>query len=295
MKKGVLAGIGAYFMWGLFPIYWKFLLEVPALQILAHRMVWSLVVMLLLLAISGDRTWLKRALRERRLLLTYVAAASLLAVNWGTYIWAVNSGFVVESSLGYFINPLVNMLFGVIFLKEHLRRGQIIAVCLATAGVLYLTISHGRLPWIALVLALTFGLYGLIKKTAPLDSSQSFTLETLALFLPAFGYLALQEARGVGAFGHQGTVTNLLLAFAGPVTSIPLLLFGFAARRIPLSMVGFLQYIAPTLQFLLGVLAYHEPFPPEKLVGFAIIWLALILYTTESVLYNRRRAAATPA
>lgn len=293
MKKGILAGIGAYLMWGLFPIYWKLLLDVPALEILAHRMVWSLAVMLLLLFIGGDRTWLKHALHDRRIMVTYTLAAALLAVNWGTYIWAVNAGFVVESSLGYFINPLVSMLFGVIFLKERLRRGQLIAVCLAAAGVLYLTISHGSLPWIALVLAITFGLYGLIKKTAPLESAQGFTLETLALFLPALGFLLLQEVRGVGAFGHQSTLTNILLAFAGPVTAIPLLLFGLAARRIPLSMVGFLQYIAPTGQFLLGVLAYHEPFPPERLVGFAIIWVALAFYSLEGVLFNRRRAASS--
>lgn len=290
MKQGVIAGIGAYLMWGLFPIYWKLLLEVPALEILAHRMVWSLVVMLLILLIGGDRAWLKAALSDRRVLLTYILAAALLGVNWFTYIWAVNAGFVVESSLGYFINPLVSMLFGVIFLKEQLRSGQLIAVCLATAGVLYLTFSFGSLPWIALVLSMTFGLYGLIKKTAPLGSAHGFTLETLAFFLPAFAYLIFQEVRGVGAFGHQGALTSALLAFAGPVTSIPLLLFGIAARRIPLSMVGFLQYIAPTGQFLLGVLAYHEPFPANRLVGFLIIWAALGIYTLEGIIFNRRRA-----
>jgi chloramphenicol-sensitive protein RarD len=295
MKKGILAGIGAYLLWGLFPIYWKQLQDVPALEILAHRMVWSLVVMLLILWLGGERSWLRPALRDRRLVLTYTLAALLLAVNWGAYIWAVNAGFVVESSLGYFINPLVSMLFGVVFLKEHLRRGQIVAVALAVAGVLYLTFSLGALPWIALVLSFTFGLYGLIKKTAPLSSTRGFTLETLVLFIPAFAFLVLQELRGVGAFGNQDLQTTLLLIFAGPVTSIPLLLFGVAARRIPLSMVGFLQYIAPTLQFLLGVLVYQEPFPPERFVGFAIIWTALIVYSLEGVIYNRRRVVASPA
>lgn len=290
MKQGILAGIGAYLLWGLFPIYWKLLLDVPAIEILAHRMVWSLVVMVLILAIGKDRTWLKEALRNRRTLLTYTLAAALLGVNWYTYIWAVNAGFVVESSLGYFINPLVSMLFGVVFLKEHLRGGQILAVSLAVAGVLYLTFSYGALPWIALVLSMTFGLYGLIKKTAPLGSARGFTLETLALFIPAFGFLVFLEVQGVGAFGHQSALTTTLLAFAGPVTSIPLLLFGVAARRIPLSMVGFLQYIAPTGQFLLGVLAYHEPFPAERLVGFAIIWTALAVYSLEGVLFNHRKA-----
>jgi chloramphenicol-sensitive protein RarD len=295
MKQGILAGIGAYLFWGLFPIYWKLLSDVPALEILAHRMVWSLVVMLLLLLIGQDRGWLKQALRSRRIMITYTLAAALLAVNWGTYIWAINANFVIESSLGYFINPLVSMLFGVVFLNERLRRGQLVAVSLAAAGVLYLTISLGALPWIALVLSITFGLYGLIKKTAPLNSVQSFTIETLALFLPAFGFLVLQEARGVGAFGHQGALTSTLLAFAGPVTSIPLLLFGAAARRIPLSMVGFLQYIAPTGQFLLGVLVYHEPFPAARLIGFAIIWAALAIYSIEGLISNRRRAVVVVA
>jgi chloramphenicol-sensitive protein RarD len=295
MKQGILAGIGAYLMWGLFPIYWKLLSDVPALEILAHRMVWSLVVMLLLLFIGGERAWLKAALKSRRVMVTYTLAAALLAVNWGTYIWAVNAGFVVESSLGYFINPLVSMLFGVLFLGERLRRGQLMAVFLAAAGVIYLTISLGALPWIALVLSFTFGLYGLIKKTAPLNSAQSFTIETLALFLPAFAFLLYREASGTGAFGHQSALTTALLAFAGPVTSIPLLLFGVAARRIPLSMVGFLQYIAPTGQFLLGVLAYHEPFPLARLIGFVVIWIALIIYSIEGVVMNRRRAAAVAA
>lgn len=292
MKQGILAGIAAYVMWGLFPIYWKLLLEVPALEILAHRMVWSLVFTALLLLVGRDWAWLKTALHDRRLLLTYTLAATLLGFNWFTYIWAVNAGYVVESSLGYFINPLVSMLFGVVFLKERLRRGQLVAVALAAAGVLYLTISYGSLPWIALVLSTTFATYGLIKKIAPLGSAHGFTLETLVLFLPALGFLLLQESRGVGAFAHQSALTTTLLAFAGPVTSIPLLLFGMAARRIPLSMVGFLQYIAPTGQFLLGVLAYHEPFPPARLVGFSIIWAALAVYTLEGVIFNRRLAPA---
>ncbi|MCU0486932.1 MAG: EamA family transporter RarD [Anaerolineales bacterium] len=291
MRRGILAGIGAYLMWGLFPLYWKQLSDVPALEILAHRMTWSLVFMVLILAIGRDWAWLKPAIQDRRVLLIYLAAAALLSVNWFTYIWAVNAGFVVESSLGYFINPLVSTLFGVIFLKEHLRRGQLLAVALAFAGVLYLTVSYGSLPWIALVLSTTFATYGLIKKTAPLGSVHGFTLETIALFLPALGYLLLLASQGTGAFGNSDPQTTMLLALAGPVTSIPLLLFGLAARSIPLSMVGFLQYIAPTLQFLLGVLVYQEPFPPARLVGFSIIWAALAIYTLESILFNRRRVA----
>jgi chloramphenicol-sensitive protein RarD len=218
----------------------------------------------------------------------YTLAAILLSLNWYTYIWAVNAGYVVEASLGYFINPLVNFLLGVIFLGEKLRRGQIIAVILAILGVAYLTVSYGSLPWISLVLAFTFGMYGLIKKTAPLESMHGFSLETIVLFLPALGYLLYREASGVGAFVHQGGVVTLLLILAGPVTSIPLLLFGYSARRIPLSMLGFIQYITPTMQFLLGVLVYFEPFPKARLVGFCIIWLALMLYSLEGVLFSRK-------
>jgi chloramphenicol-sensitive protein RarD len=295
MRRGILAGIGAYLMWGLFPLYWKQLVEVPALEILAHRMTWSLVFMAIILAVGRDWSWLRPAVKDRRVLLIYLVAAALLSVNWFTYIWAVNAGFVVESSLGYFINPLVSTLFGVIFLKEHLRRGQLLAVALALAGVLYLTVSYGSLPWIALVLSTTFATYGLIKKTAPLGSVHGFTLETIALFLPALGYLLYLESQGVGAFGHADAQTSALLAFAGPVTSIPLLLFGLAARSIPLSMVGFLQYIAPTLQFLIGVLVYQEPFPVERMVGFSIIWAALAIYSLEGVLFSRRRVTQNPA
>jgi chloramphenicol-sensitive protein RarD len=288
MNKGILAGIGAYVFWGLFPIYWKLLEEVPAIEILANRMVWSFVFVAIILTVKKDWEWFREALHNRKTLLTYTLAAILLSVNWFTYIWAVNEGFVVEASLGYFINPLVNILLGVIFLGEKLRRGQVAAVILAGLGVVYLTVSYGSLPWISLVLAFTFGMYGLIKKTASLESMHGFSLETTVLFLPALGYLLYREANGVGALVNQGSAVTLLLVLAGPVTSIPLLLFGYAARRIPLSMLGFIQYIAPTLQFLLGVFVYAEPFPPTRLVGFSIIWLALLVYSLEGVFFNRK-------
>jgi chloramphenicol-sensitive protein RarD len=288
MNKGILAGIGAYTLWGLFPIYWRLLEQDPAIEILAHRMVWSLVFIAAILTVQREWNWLRQAIHNRRTVATYTLAAILLSINWYTYIWAVNAGYVVEASLGYFINPLVNFLLGVIFLGEKLRRGQIIAVILAILGVAYLTVSYGSLPWISLVLAFTFGMYGLIKKTAPLESMHGFSLETIVLFLPALGYLLYREASGVGAFVHQGVVVTLLLILAGPVTSIPLLLFGYSARRIPLSMLGFIQYITPTMQFLLGVLVYFEPFPKARLVGFCIIWLALILYSLEGVLFSRK-------
>ncbi len=288
MNKGVLAGMAAYILWGLFPIYWKLLEQDPAIEILAHRMVWSLLFVAILMTAQREWRWLREALRNRRTVLVYTLAATLLGFNWFIYIWAVNAGYVVEASLGYFINPLINFLLGVIFLGERLRTGQVVAVILAGLGVVYLTVNYGSLPWISLLLAFTFGMYGLIKKTAALESMHGFSLETMVLFLPALGYLLYRQSAGIGAFGHQGAVTTLLLVLAGPVTSIPLLLFGYSARRVPLSMLGFIQYIAPTLQFLLGVFAYHEPFPMARLVGFSIIWLALLVYTLEGVLFSRK-------
>jgi chloramphenicol-sensitive protein RarD len=289
MNKGILAGIGACTLWGLFPIYWRLLEQDPAIEILAHRMVWSLVFVAGILTLQKEWRWLGEVLRNRRTVVIYTLAAILLSFNWYTYIWAINAGYVVEASLGYFINPLVNFLLGVIFLGEKLRGGQAAAVILAGLGVVYLTVNYGSLPWISLVLAFTFGMYGLIKKTAPLESMHGFSLETLVLFLPALAYLFYRNASGVGAFVHQGVLITVLLILAGPVTSIPLLMFGYAARRIPLSMLGFIQYITPTLQFLLGVFVYFEPFPKARLVGFGIIWLALLVYSLEGVIFNRKQ------
>ncbi len=292
MNKGILAGIGAYTMWGLFPIYWRLLEQDPAIEILAHRMVWSLVFVAAILAFQKEWRWLGEVLRNRRVVVIYTLAAILLAFNWYIYIWAVNAGYVVEASLGYFINPLVNFLFGVIFLGEKLRIGQVAAVVLAGLGVVYLTVSYSSLPWISLALAMTFGSYTLIKKTAALESMHGFSLETLVLFLPALAYLLYRNASGVGAFGHQRLLITLLLAMAGPVTAIPLLLFGYSARKIPLSMLSFIQYITPTMQFLLGVFVYFEPFPKARLVGFCIIWLALLVYSLEGILFNRKLKAS---
>lgn len=291
MNKGILAAIGVYTMWGLFPIYWRLLEQDPAIEILAHRMVWSLIFVAAILTFQKEWRWMGETLRNRRTVVIYTLAAILLSLNWYTYIWAVNAGYVVEASLGYFINPLVNFLLGVIFLGEKLRAGQVAAVILAGLGVAYLTVSYGSLPWISLVLAFSFGLYGLIKKTGPLESMQGFSLETLVLFLPALGYLVYRDVAGVGAFAHQGAQITLLLVLAGPVTSIPLLLFGYSARKIPLSMLGFIQYIAPTIQFLLGIFVYIEPFPATRLVGFFIIWLALLVYSLESVFFSRKPKA----
>lgn len=294
MNKGMLYAIAAYAMWGLFPLYWKALQHVPALEILSHRMTWSLLFVLILLLLRGRWAWLKTAVSQPKTLLLFTASAVLLSVNWFVYIWGVNAGFIVETSLGYFINPLVSVLMGVFFLGERLRTGQWLAIGLAALGVIYLAVRYGALPWIALTLAASFALYGLIRKTAPLGSLEGLSLETALMFVPALGYLIYLEVTGTAAFGHVDGVTTLLLAFAGVATAVPLLLFAAGARLIKLATIGILQYIAPTLQFLIGVLVYHEPFTADRLVGFSLIWLALLVYSAENIWTNRRRPRLQP-
>ena len=288
MNRGVLYGIAAYAIWGLLPIYWKLLADLPALEILSQRIVWLLAILGLLLLIRQQWAWLSKV-RERRVVLNSVVAALLLSLNWFVYIWGVNAGFILETSLGYFINPLVNVVLGVVILGERIRLTQWLAVGIAAAGVLYLTISYGSLPWIALTLAFSFGFYGLIKKRAQLGSLEGLTLETTLILPFALGYLLWLASNGQGAFGHADMTTMLLLVGAGAVTAVPLLCFGAAAQRIPLSLLGFLQYLAPSLQFLIGVYIYHESFTQARLVGFSIIWLALFVFSLESVLDYRRR------
>lgn len=296
MNRGTLYAAGAYVAWGFLPIYWKALHSLPALEILAHRVAWGALVAIVLVTYRIRWGWLGAVLASRRTLLTFVASALLLSFNWFVYIWAVNAGYVIETSLGYFINPLINVLLGVLFLRERLRGGQALAIAIAAAGVLYLTFQYGALPWIALALASSFGLYGLLRKTASIGSLEGFTLETLLLFLPSVGYLIFREAQGGAAFGHAGAGTELLLVGAGVMTAIPLLLFGAGARRLTLTSLGILQYIAPTLQFLLGVLVYGESLTPQRLIGFVLIWLALAVYTVEGIWTSggtaRVRAAA---
>ncbi len=287
MKKGVILAIGAYLLWGLFPLYWKQLQTVPAREIVAHRIFWSLVFLCLVLSLNHRLSHaLKRFLRPR-LLLIYGGSAGLLFVNWLTYVWAVNSGFIVDASLGYFINPLVNVFLGVLFFHEHLRIGQWTAIALAAIGVGYLTVQYGAPPWIGLVLAFSFGTYGLIKKSAPLEALESQALEMLLLTGPALTFLLFKEARHTASFWHAGATITLLLILGGAVTAIPLLMFSAAARRIPLSMIGILQYLAPTLQFSIGVWVYGEAFPRYRLVGYAFVWSALLIYTVEG-LYHRK-------
>jgi chloramphenicol-sensitive protein RarD len=288
MNKGIAYAAGAYVLWGLLPLYWKALHDVPSSQIVAHRLVWSLVFVGLVLTARRNWSWLGKAIRQPRVLLIFALSGVLLTVNWLVYIWGVNAGFIVETSLGYFINPLVNVLLGYVFLKERLRPMQWGALAVALAGVLYLTFSYGAFPWIALTLAFSFGLYGLIRKTAALNSAEGLFVETAVLFLPALGFLLFHELRGTGALGHVDGLTTLLLIGAGAATSIPLILFAAGARRVTLTTLGLLQYIAPTMQFLIGVLIFGEPFGMGRVVGFGLIWLALVLYTAESLIARRR-------
>jgi chloramphenicol-sensitive protein RarD len=281
-RRGTLHGIAAYAIWGLFPLYWPLLQPAGAVEILAHRIVWSLAFTVLLLYALRAAPAL-RALARRQVALLALAA-TFISVNWGIYIWAVNHGHVVETSLGYFINPLVSVMLGVAFLGERLRRGQWVAVVIAIVAVLVLTSDYGRVPWIALALAGTFGLYGFVKKKAGVPALAALTIETALLFLPALGYLAFLESRHAGTFGHAGALNTVLLAAAGVVTAIPLLSFASAANRVPLSLLGILQYIAPTLQFLCGVVVFHEPMTTSRWVGFALVWTSLAAFSLESLL-----------
>jgi len=289
MNKGILYAASAYVIWAFLPVYWKLLGSVTASEIVGHRMIWSFVFVFGVLIVKKDWKRYNAILRAPKILGTYIITASLLGINWVTYVWAINAGYIIESSLGYFINPLVNVLLGVIFLRERLRFWQWLPIGLAVFGVIYLTVSYGALPWIALTLAFSFGFYGLIKKTAPLNSLDGFALETGFMFLPASAYLLFLRISGQGVFTDQGVTITLLLIFAGFVTGYPLLLFGAGARRIRLSTLGLLQYIAPTGQFLVGVLIYSEDFSRQKLIGYSIIWVALAFYSLEGVLNHRRK------
>lgn len=291
------AGLGfalaAYSMWGFFPIYWKHLLHVPPDQILAHRMVWSLVFVGTLLIAKRSFTWLKSL--SRKVVLTYLTAAILLAANWFMYIWAVNNNHVVETALGYFINPLVNVLFGAWLLGEKPRPLQWAAIAAATLGVLYLSIVLGKPPFIALFLAATFGTYGLIKKRAALGALEGLTLETGLLFIPASLYLAFAHTGPNAAFGTHNTQTDILLMFSGVATALPLLFFAAAARRLTLTSLGIVQYLAPSIQFLLGVFLYKEPFGTDRLIGFSLIWTGVLLYGAELMRHIWRSRHPTPS
>jgi chloramphenicol-sensitive protein RarD len=287
MNKGIWYALGAYLTWGLFPIYWKLLAGIPALQLLGHRIFWSFLL-LFGIVLFARQVKVFRASLNRRVLLIYSVAAVLIAINWLTYVWAVGAGFIIETSLGYFINPLLAVLFGVIFLRERLRPLQWLPIGLAAAGVLYLTFAYGSLPWVALTLAFSFAFYGLVKKTAPLGALHGLTLETGILFLPAIAFLLFSEFSGTGAFMHTSPLQDAMLIGAGLVTVVPLWMFSTAAQRIPLTMIGILQYVNPTMQFLLGVLIYKEPFDHRRLIGFGVVWVALILFGLEGYFAQHR-------
>lgn len=282
LNPGILMALCAYACWGLLPIYWKLLQHVPADQLLGHRIVWSFAALIIFLKATRRMAALRRSLNPA-VWRSYGLASLLIGVNWFVYVWSVNSGYIVEASLGYFINPLLSVLLGVIFLHERLRPLQWLPVGLAAAGVIYLTADYGRPPWIALVLAGTFSLYSLIKKKAPLGAFEGLTLETALLFPPALGWLLISEVFGTGVFLHTGTTSSLLLAGAGVVTTLPLVMFAAAARRISLTMIGILQYSAPSIQFLLGVFLYREPFSRAQFAGFGMVWIAIILFCLEQI------------
>ncbi|CUW30419.1 MULTISPECIES: EamA family transporter RarD [Streptomyces] len=295
-RIGLLNGFAAYGMWGLVPLFWPLLKPAGALEILAHRMVWSLVFVAVALLFVRRWAWAGELLRQPRRLGLVALAAGVITVNWGVYIWAVNSGHVVEASLGYFINPLVTIAMGVLILKERLRRVQWAAVAIGFAAVLVLTIGYGRPPWISLCLAFSFAVYGLVKKKVALGGVESLAAETAVQFLPALGYLLWLTAHGGSSFLGEGAGHAALLASTGVVTALPLACFGAAAIRVPLSTLGLLQYLAPIFQFLCGILYFHEAMPPERWAGFALVWLALILLTGDALRTARRpRRLAVPA
>ncbi|MBT9442267.1 chloramphenicol-sensitive protein RarD [Acidovorax sp. 93] len=288
MNTGILYAALAYIAWGLFPLYFKQVADVPSLEVVMHRTLWSLVFVFGVLMVRRQWSWMGTVLRQPKVLAAFVLSAMLLSGNWLTYVWAVQNQHVVDASLGYFILPLVNVALGFVFLRERPRSGQWMAVAVAAAGVLWLAVQAGRLPWIALVLALSFGFYGLLRKVAVLGALEGLALETLVLAPVAAVVLGWWAWQGQGALvqGTPATVGWLLLA--GPMTAVPLLLFAAGARLIPMSTLGILQYISPSLQFALGVWLFHEPFEPARLVGFVLIWAALLVYSMEGW-WTRRR------
>ena len=291
VRAGALAAASAYFLWGLVPLYWKQLGGIDAVELIAHRLVWSLFVLLALTAWQGHLGVVWAALRTGRALGPHLLSAILLTGNWLVYVWGVNTGHVIETSLGYFLVPLVNVAAGRFILHERLRRAQWVAIASAAAGVAVMMAQVGRPPWIALALAATWGGYGLLRKQSPLDALPALTLETV-LFLPlAAGVLGWGWVAGSGALGRVDGATHALLLSAGVITTIPLLLFGYGARRIRLSTLGLLQYLAPSVQLVIGVWVYREPFARERALRFGFIWAALALYTADNLLAARRTRA----
>lgn len=292
-NKGLWAASGAYFLWGFLPIYWKIIKHIPSFEILCHRIAWSFLFVGFLLAWRRKHEWIGQVRAQPKILLHFTISALLLAVNWFIYIWGVNSGFIVETSLGYFINPLVNVLIGVVLLNEKLRRIQWVSVGLAATGVLYLTWAYGAFPWISLSLAFSFAIYGYMRKTGALGSLEGLALETTVLFIPALAYLIFLETNGTGVFFDTDALSHTMLILAGAATSIPLILFAYGAQRVSMSTLGILQYTAPTIQFCIGVFMYGEAFDETRLTGFLFIWVALGLYTADRFLTLSRSSTAS--
>ena len=290
LRRGVWQGLAAYTLWGTFPIYWKLFYGIPALEVLAHRVTWSFVAVTAMLVLTGRLRPLVAAARSPRQAAIYGLAAVLIGINWFLYVWGVNAGFVVETSLGYFITPLINVLLGVVVFRERLSAAQWTAVALAGGGVTYLTVMYGAVPWLALGLAVTFGSYGLTKKKATLGAFNGLALETAMLVGPAAAYLTFLVVDGRSSFVRVGVLTDLLLVGGGLITIAPLLLFAAAVRAVPLSIIGLLQYISPTIQLVIGVLLFREPFTRVQLTGFACVWAALALFAFDSLRAGRSGA-----
>lgn len=293
ITRGALYAALAYFLWGLFPIYFKAVAHVSALEVLAHRVVWSLVFVVALLAFMHRWSWLPQ-LADVRVLMRFFASATAVSINWGLYIWSVAAGHIVDASLGYFINPLVLVVIGTMFFSEKMRPAQWTAVALAALGVAWLTWQAGELPWIGLTLAFSFAAYGWLRKTASLGAIEGLALETALLSPLAAGYLIWLATSGTSVFVSGSIGTAALLLLAGPVTALPLLFFAAGARRIPFSMLGMFQYIAPSLQLVIGVWLYREPFSIEKAAGYALIWIALAVFTVDGWLRMRAESNAVP-
>lgn len=295
MNSGVAYALGAYVIWGLFPLYFKALEHVPSLQILAHRMTWSLLFVALLLAVLKRWSWMRLLREQPALLARFALSAVLLSSNWGIYIWAVNSNHVVDASLGYYINPLVNVALGSVLLHERLRGLQWAALAIAAVGVTVMAIEVGHVPWISLSLALTFGSYALLRKTAPLGALEGLAVETAVLFPLALAYLFWLSMQGMNAFATADSSTRWLLVAAGPITTVPLLLFAAGARRMSMTLLGVLQYITPSLQLALGVWLYHEPFAAAKVAGFGLVWVGLAIFLLDGLRANWSRPIAAPS